>query len=174
MTKEQILAILIAIWEEGAEDLFPLTDLETILSVIEAQGNLAYEYIRKYLLTLASAEIVDDKWQEGNGLAEFVDGMNLRIIMYLVAHIDDENLREEVVEYETWNGERILNTEETRCKSLNFLETHDTYVYHAIVDSSTCEECLLLNGCEFKKEDAVVGYNLPPMHPNCRCWIDES
>lgn len=100
--------------------------------------------------------------------------MNLRIIEFLIAHIADEALREALIEYERWNAERIVTTEETRCKAEEFLSKHDTYVYHAVMDDATCDECKALNGMEFRTEDAVVGVNYPPMHPNCRCWISET
>lgn len=37
-------------------------------------------------------------------------------------------------------------------------------------DDSDCE-CNALNGKRFKLSEGVVGVNMPPMHPNCRCCI---
>lgn len=174
MTKEELLAILIAIWEDGADDLFPMTDADEVASIIEAQGRLAYQYIREYLLTLTSEDIVDEKWADGNGLEDFIQGMILRIISFITEHFGEDKLKEILIAFETWNGERIVDTEETRCNAQEFLKSHDYYVYHCIVDDRTCKDCLDLNGKTFLREDAVIGVNCPPMHPRCRCWIDES
>lgn len=173
MTREQILAILIAIWEEGASDI-DFSDYDSIITVLSAQIDVAYEYVRKYLLTIASEDIVDRKWNDGNGLPEFFDGMLYRIITFITEHLADEDLRDRLVDYMTWNALRILDTEETRCHSESFLQNHETYVYHAVMDDATCDYCRSLNGKTFLKSEAVIGVNLPPTHPNCRCWISES
>lgn len=173
MSKEELLAILVAIWESGAEDLFPMTDIDDVVAVIEAQGTLAYQYIREYLITITDEEIVDEKWCDGNGLEDFILGMNLRIISFLAEHFGEDKLKEILIAFETWNGTRIVETEETRCKAQEFLKDHEYYVYHAMMDDSTCETCRDLNGRVFRKDEAVIGVNLPPMHPNCRCYIDE-
>lgn len=34
-----------------------------------------------------------------------------------------------------------------------------------------CEDCQILNGQDFPVDEAEVGVNLPPIHPNCRCTI---
>lgn len=173
MSKEELLAILVAIWESGTEDLFPMTDIDDVVAVIEAQGTLAYQYIREYLITITDEEIVDEKWCDGNGLEDFILGMNLRIISFLAEHFGEDKLKEILIAFETWNGTRIVETEETRCKAQEFLKDHEYYVYHAMMDDSTCEVCRDLNGRVFRKDEAVTGVNLPPMHPNCRCYIDE-
>lgn len=172
LTREQIIAILIAIWEEGVDDI-DFADINSITSVLSAQISVAYEYVRNYLLTLAGSTIVDEKWQDGNGLSDFFDGMYLRLITFITEHLQDEDLRDNLVNYMTWNGQRILDTEETRCRAQAFLEDHDTYIYHAVMDEYTCDDCRNLNGRTFRKDEAVIGINLPPMHPNCRCWISE-
>lgn len=173
LTREQIIAILIAIWEEGADDI-DFADIDSITSVLSAQISVAEEYVRNYLLTIADSAIVDEKWQDGNGLSDFFDGMYLRLITFITEHYSDENLRDNLVDYMTWNGQRILDTEETRCTAQAFLLTHKTYVYHAVMDEHTCDDCRRLNGKTFDRDTAVIGVNLPPMHPNCRCWISES
>lgn len=173
LTREQLLAILIALWEEGANDI-DFADYESVITVLSAQIDIAYEYIRNYLLTLADASIVDRKWQDGNGLPEFFDGMLYRLIVFITEHIADEDLRAALAGYMAWNAQRILDTEETRCKAEDFISKHTTYTYHAVMDDATCDACKALNGHTFYSRDAVAGYNYPPMHPNCRCWISES
>lgn len=44
----------------------------------------------------------------------------------------------------------------------------DTYEFLATLDDRTSEICRELDGKHFKRKDAAVGVNLPPMHPNCR------
>lgn len=45
------------------------------------------------------------------------------------------------------------------------------YKYTAIVDSRTTDVCLAQNGKIYAFEEAVVGYNFPPLLPNCRSTI---
>ena len=45
------------------------------------------------------------------------------------------------------------------------------YEYLAVGDDRTSEECMDLNGKIFRLDEARVGENFPPMHPNCRCTI---
>lgn len=173
LTREQIIAILVALWEEGADDI-DFADSDSIITVLTAQISVAYEYTRDYLLTLADEEIVDRKWQDGNGLSDFFDGMLYRLIVFVTEHIADDDLKTALVAYMTWNGQRILDTEETRCKAEDFIKKHTTFTYHAVMDADTCEACKALNGHTFYSRDAVAGVNYPPMHPMCRCWISES
>lgn len=48
----------------------------------------------------------------------------------------------------------------------------EKYVYRAILDGKTSETCKNLNGKTFKVGEAVVGVNFPPMHPNCRSFVE--
>lgn len=45
------------------------------------------------------------------------------------------------------------------------------YEFLAELDEHTSEDCSDLNGDVFSFDDAVVGENYPPMHPNCRSTI---
>jgi hypothetical protein len=36
-------------------------------------------------------------------------------------------------------------------------------------DDRVCKLCLLLEGAEFGADDA---FDLPPLHPDCRCWLE--
>lgn len=42
------------------------------------------------------------------------------------------------------------------------------YIFRNTEDGDTCDICSELNGQQFKVEDAQIGENFPPMHPNCR------
>ncbi|MCL1995569.1 MAG: hypothetical protein FWG63_05110 [Defluviitaleaceae bacterium] len=49
------------------------------------------------------------------------------------------------------------------------------YVFHAVMDGATTENCLKLDGKRIPIKDAVLGVNLPPIvappHP-CRSWVE--
>lgn len=45
-----------------------------------------------------------------------------------------------------------------------------SYIYHAILDDRLCEKCHQLDGKLLLWKDAQRGVNLPPLHPNCRCY----
>lgn len=45
------------------------------------------------------------------------------------------------------------------------------YVFMAENDNRTCVECDALDGEVFNVRDAVVGENLQPIHPSCRCMV---
>ena len=94
----------------------------------------------------------------------------------------------QTTEYETM---RLLRTENARIGSQVQVEaykenefTHFIYV----AEKSACGICKELDGKAFKVEDAEIGVNLKPMHPNCYCssygyiamerlvdgeWVDE-
>lgn len=71
------------------------------------------------------------------------------------------------------SAERLVRTESNfymNQASLDSLkETFaDEYIYIATLDSRTSEICRELDGKVFKINEAQVGVNYPPMHPNCR------
>lgn len=45
----------------------------------------------------------------------------------------------------------------------------EQYEFVATWDERTCPVCGRLDGQVFDRDDATVGVNYPPMHPNCRC-----
>lgn len=75
----------------------------------------------------------------------------------------------QTTEYETM---RLLRTENARIGSQMQVEaykenkfTHFIYV----AEPSACDVCKPLDGKMFKVEDAQIGLNLKPIHPNCYC-----
>lgn len=71
---------------------------------------------------------------------------------------------------------RLIRTESTRvhcqAKVKSYKEQGYTkYRYIAVLDKRTSKICRGLNGKEFYLDEAVVGVNLPPMHPWCRSTI---
>lgn len=73
-----------------------------------------------------------------------------------------------------WEAYRLLHTEASFMMSQ---ATHDAYKedgvekyeYIATLDSKTCEVCRPLDTKKFDVDKAVVGVNMAPMHPLCRC-----
>lgn len=47
------------------------------------------------------------------------------------------------------------------------------YRFLSLEASNSCQDCTDLDGNIYNVEDAQDGVNLPPMHPNCQCWIEE-
>lgn len=72
-----------------------------------------------------------------------------------------------------YNAMRLVRTETTHVHEQSALKFYkDTgvkkYEFMAYIDERTSETCTALNGKRFNIDDAKVGVNYPPMHPNCR------
>ncbi len=72
-----------------------------------------------------------------------------------------------------YNAMRLVRTETTHVHEQSALKFYkDTgvkkYEFMAYIDERTSETCTALNGKRFNIDDAEVGVNYPPMHPNCR------
>lgn len=72
-----------------------------------------------------------------------------------------------------YNAMRLVRTETTHVHEQSALQFYkDTgvkkYEFMAYIDERTSETCTALNGKRFDVDDAEVGTNFPPMHPNCR------
>lgn len=72
-----------------------------------------------------------------------------------------------------YNAMRLVRTETTHVHEQSALQFYkDTgvkkYEFMAYIDERTSETCTNLNGERFDVDNAEVGKNFPPMHPNCR------
>lgn len=72
---------------------------------------------------------------------------------------------------------RIVRTEGSRAQAIGSIEAMraagvEWYRYRALLDDRTCTPCHELDGHMFRVDDAEEGMNIPPLHPNCRCWIE--
>jgi SPP1 gp7 family putative phage head morphogenesis protein len=47
------------------------------------------------------------------------------------------------------------------------------YIFISALTKTTCAECEHLDGKTFNVADMVTGLNAPPVHPNCKCDIEE-
>lgn len=77
---------------------------------------------------------------------------------------------------QTYNMMRIARTEANRMQNEAALEAYHTagikrYRFHASLDEKTCLDCWKLDGMSFSVDAGLEGENLPPIHPNCRCYI---
>ena len=75
-------------------------------------------------------------------------------------------------------AEMIMRTQ--TCHELNQATTADfkargvpKYRFLSLEAVNSCEDCTSIDGNVYDVEDAQEGVNLPPMHPNCQCWIEE-
>lgn len=71
-----------------------------------------------------------------------------------------------------YNSERLLRTEMARVQQDVFQDSmkrakFDAYEY--IAEPDACDICKKLDGKIFRLEEAQVGVNAYPMHPNCKC-----
>ena len=67
---------------------------------------------------------------------------------------------------------RLLRTESARIRANAELESareHEATHYIYIAEPKACPICSDLDGLAFKIEDADMGVNFFPMHPQCRC-----
>lgn len=75
-------------------------------------------------------------------------------------------------------AETIMRTQ--TCRELNNSTIADfnargvtQYRFLSLEAVNSCQDCTDLDGNVYNIEDAQEGVNLPPMHPNCQCWIEE-
>lgn len=75
-------------------------------------------------------------------------------------------------------AETIMRTQ--TCRELNNSTIADfqargveQYRFLSLEAVNSCQDCTDLDGNIYNVEDAQEGVNLPPMHPNCQCWIEE-
>ena len=75
-------------------------------------------------------------------------------------------------------AQRIIRTES--CRQLNNATIGDfkargvsKYRFFSLEATNSCQECTDLDGNVYDVDDAQEGVNLPPLHPNCQCWIVE-
>lgn len=73
-------------------------------------------------------------------------------------------------------AKRLIHTEVNRLRNAMAIERYkqaglSQYQFHTLGDDKVCEKCDSINNKIFDISDAEVGKNLPPIHPNCRCFI---
>lgn len=71
-----------------------------------------------------------------------------------------------------YNSERLLRTETARVQQDVFQDSMrqaEFDAYEFIAEPDACPICAALDGEVFRLDEAQVGVNAYPMHPNCRC-----
>ena len=77
---------------------------------------------------------------------------------------------------EYYIAKRLVHTEIAYIQTQSSLERYkrsglSEYKYFTLRDEKVCEDCKEIDGKVFKIDEAKVGVNCPPTHPNCRCFI---
>ncbi len=75
----------------------------------------------------------------------------------------------EVTEYESM---RLLRTECSRIRNtaqMNTYKEHDFDYFVYVTESGACSECAWWEGKAIPVDGGSMGFNVPPLHPNCRC-----
>lgn len=83
-----------------------------------------------------------------------------------------EALQPETLTSNFANAKRLVRTELVKYYTSTTIDRYKEagvkeVIYHAAMDDRTCEECSRKNGKVFP----IDSDELPPTHPNCRCWI---
>ena len=124
-----------------------------------------------------------DKWNDGTNYEESLADADVRIVENIRKEIQEliavgvgvkeaaDYLSERFYATRVHDLSRIIVTEHTRIEAAQEIKRGETYVYHCVHDSRTCQYCENLDGKVFLSTDADFGENLPPMHPWCRCWV---
>lgn len=93
----------------------------------------------------------------------FIDGSS---IQKMTRHIDD------VLEKGKRVTERVVRTEAKYfAQQAQLMSYKKLGITEFMYRGAGCPKCKPLNGKKFKIEDAEVGVNCPPMHPNCKCRV---
>lgn len=183
MTEQELIAILQVVHEKAAEQIYDrvlrgarsISDVENVLSETTRQER---QIIGDYLDQFGSEEVVNRKWNSGKNYIESLQESMERTredlertfqesLDELAAEARDIFLSRRAHETDT-----IFVTEETRILAEMIQNAFPYYRYMTEEDSRVCPYCRPLNGLVFDTIDARVGYNLPPMHPRCRCRIE--
>lgn len=81
----------------------------------------------------------------------------------------------------TYKIQRILRTESNHAMNAATASVYkragvEKYTYNSLLDDRSCRICDDLDMESHKKpfllKEAKVGRNFPPMHPNCRCFVE--
>lgn len=127
-------------------------------------------------------------WQFGDFRKLFVKiGGNLLTNLFncasrsIILKLDKDVVKtqvEKVVSSSFKQVERVFKTEFNYASNMATLEFYKQvdekgkYKLNAVLDDRTSQICLEMDGKTFKFNEALVGINFPPLHPNCRTTID--
>ena len=72
------------------------------------------------------------------------------------------------------SAERIVRTETLACYAKSSIASYQyagIEELEVIAESDACEDCAEIDGNIIRVDEAQVGINIPPVHPNCRCCV---
>jgi len=135
------------------------------------------EYNERTLRTIVNASFLnatwsDRLWDNQDALRQELDRLLNRGI---VQGINPRQLARELRENfdsSIYNSERLLRTEMARVQQDTFQDSArqaDINEYMFIAEPDACPICAKLDGKIFSLEEAEIGVNAFPIHPNCRC-----
>lgn len=132
------------------------------------------EVIEEILKTNWSGRHYSDRiWRNSQVMTKKLEQVLLKGVMtgksYRKLAIELEEMSEDGV----FAAERLIRTEMTYISNQAELQAYkecgiDEYIFVATLDSRTSKPCRKMDRKRVKISDAVVGENLPPLHPWCR------
>src|SRR5690606_7122634 len=119
-----------------------------------------------------SATWSDRLWDNQDALRHELDRLlNRGIVQGINPRQLARELREKF-ESSIYNSERLLRTELARVQQDVFQDSArqaDINDYEFIAEPDACSICAALDGKIFSLDEAEIGVNAFPVHPNCRC-----
>lgn len=128
-------------------------------------------------------ELLLERWSNGNysirtekNISNFAFDLRDIVSSGLLSGISSEKMAREVrdrFEYGKYESMRLIRTETNYFQNQAELQSYmdegiEYYRYMAMLDSRTSEMCEKLHDTIFRIDEAIVGENYPPLHPNCR------
>lgn len=128
------------------------------------------ETVLKRAYNSSSSMVITDRWAKEikERLASgILSGQDLKSLTKSISEVSDG---------EIWQVKRMVRTELTWSAGEAEIETLkdaelESYRYLATLDEKTCDDCGGVDMQTFLISERVVGENMPPMHPNCRCTV---
>lgn len=134
-------------------------------------------YNEQMLATIVNASFLSATWSERlwdnqDALRQELDRLlNRGIVQGINPRQLARELREKF-ESSIYNSERLLRTELARVQQDVFQDSArqaDINDYEFIAEPDACPVCTALDGKIFSLDEAEIGVNAFPIHPNCRC-----
>lgn len=184
MSEKEFLAILANWHREQAEEIHRLI-IEGARTIAEFRSVLDFESEREaieaYLNELGDAKLVEERWNKGKNWKQSFDDTVTRLLFeleeviiiadFLTAEELADVARDNYLKRSEYEVQRIVVTERTRIVNEQTRRNCLFYRYQTQNDNLVCVHCMAVEGKVFDAMDGVVGVNMPPMHPNCRCYI---
>jgi len=148
--------------ERGISDSLSLIDTRTVNEIVNAEWS--------------GENFSEAIWDNTAQLAENVKKV---LIEGELTGAPEGKMAEKVAKtFETgmYEARRVVRTESNYCTTQAEKKAladagFDEYEFLTVHEENVCDTCDDLDGKRFKLADAVIGVNMPPLHPFCRCRI---